>query len=90
MQYAACKFRPEDTRSYTYEWDGEPLKPGDIVKVADRSGGGWKRVTVVTVSDQAPPFACKPILGLYNPDLEPDAAKPSAGALDLSDDEITF
>lgn len=23
--YVACKFRPEDTRSYTYAWDGDPL-----------------------------------------------------------------
>ncbi|RIV79539.1 hypothetical protein [Pelagerythrobacter aerophilus] len=73
MQYVACKFRPEDKRAYTYEWEGEPLTKGDIVKVPDKSGDGWQRVTVDAISDEAPPFACKPILGLYTPDVEPDA-----------------
>lgn len=93
--YVACKFRPEDSRSYTYEWEGEPLNKGDFVKVPDRSGDGWKRVTVDSVSEKAPPFPCKPILGIYNPDLEPDEADETAGTtavnpLDLADDEITF
>lgn len=65
MLYVACKFREEDSRSYTYEWDGEPLEPGDMVKVPDRSGDGWKRVVVASVTDQAPPFPCKPILGRF-------------------------
>lgn len=68
--FVACKFRPEDARTYTYEWEGETLNPGDIVKVADNRSDGWKRVTVVSVTNVAPPFVCKPILGLYNPDLE--------------------
>lgn len=70
MQYVACKFRPEDTRSYTYTWDGEPLAPGDEVKVADARSDGWKRVTVVSTTDEAPPFACKPILGRVEPDAD--------------------
>lgn len=78
MQYAACKFRPEDTRTYTYAWDGEPLAPGDQVKVADNRSDGWKRVTVVSVADEAPPFECKPILGKDEAetlaDEQPDAA----------------
>lgn len=69
-QYVACKFRSEDARTYTYEWNGEPLESGDIVKVPDNRSDGWKRVTVVSVSDQAPPFPCERILGLYNPDIE--------------------
>jgi hypothetical protein len=89
--YVACKFRPEDSKAFTYEWEGEPLKSGDIVKVPDARSNGWKRVTVVSIADEAPPFPCKPILGLYNPDLEPEtAAKPAVDPLDLSDDEITF
>lgn len=89
--YVACKFRPEDKRSYTYEWEGEPLEPGDIVKVPDAREDGWKRVTVVSISDEAPPFACKPILGLYNPDVEPDTiAENVVDPLDLSDDEIAL
>lgn len=77
-QFVACKFRPEDSRTYTYTWDGEPLQPGDFVKVADARSDGWKRVTVVSITDEAPTFACKPILGFYNPDVEPDA--PTADA----------
>ena len=66
--FVACKFRPEDTRSYTYTWDGDALAPGDLVKVADARADGWKRVIVVSVTDEAPPFQCKPILGRYEPD----------------------
>ena len=33
-QYLACKFRPADTRTYTYQWDGaEPFAVGDKVTV---------------------------------------------------------
>lgn len=49
-QFVACKFRPGDRRSYTYHWDGEPLAPGDEVKVPDKSGDGWSRVIVDSVS----------------------------------------
>jgi hypothetical protein len=88
MQYVACKFRPEDSRSYTYEWDGEPFAIGDEVKVPDRSGDGWKRVTVASVSDQAPPFPCKPIIGRYEPEAPSEAAKPEAG--DTVEDDDAF
>lgn len=69
-QFVACKFRPEDGRSYTYEWTGEPLAVGDMAKVADRSGDGWKRVHVVGVSDEAPTFPTKPILGKFEPSAD--------------------
>jgi hypothetical protein len=68
-QYVACKFRDYDTRTYTYHWDGEPFAAGDIVRIEDRDGDGWKRVTVVSVSDQKPAFSTKPILG---PFIEPE------------------
>lgn len=58
MQYIACKFRPDDSRSYTYSYEGD----------------GWKRVEVVSISDQAPPFACKPILGKCEPEPEGQTA----------------
>ncbi len=77
-QYVACRFRPTDTRTYTYVHDGEPLKPGDMVKVADARSDGWKRVEVVSISDEAPPFACKPVLGLAEPE-EPAAAEDEQG-----------
>lgn len=73
-QYVACKFREEDTRSYTYQWDGEPLAVGDLVKVADNRSDGWKRVIVTAVDGDKPPFDCKPILGKVEaPDPEPEA-----------------
>lgn len=87
-QFAACKFRDTDKRSYTYHWDGEPLKPRDVVKVADRSGDGWVRATVVFVTDRAPEYATKPILGKVDPDPpkelplddEPMGFNPHSGA----------
>jgi hypothetical protein len=62
-QYVACRFRPEDQRTYTYHNDGEPVDVGDVVKVADWKLGGWKRVDVVSIADAAPTFPTKPILG---------------------------
>ena len=70
--YVQCKFRPNDARTYTYAWDGEPLNKGDIVRVPDKIGTGWQRVTVESISDEAPPYKCKQILGLFNPDVEPN------------------
>jgi hypothetical protein len=67
-QFVACKFQPADARQYTYVWDGEPLAEGDQVKVADARSDGWKRVYVVSISDEAPPFECKPILGKVDPE----------------------
>ncbi len=68
MQYVAVKFQPWDQRTYTYHNDAEPVSVGDQVKVPDNRGDGWKRVEVVAVSDEQPPFATKPILGRIEPD----------------------
>ncbi|SNT20224.1 hypothetical protein [Sphingopyxis indica] len=88
-QFVACKFRSSDTRTYTYANDGDPVAPGDMVKVPDRSGDGWKRVHVVSISDDAPPFECKPILGLAP--QEEDAAPETETAADpLDGDEMPF
>lgn len=89
-QYCACKFRSTDARSFTYHYDGdEPLEVGDYVKVPDRSGEGWKRVEIVSISDEEPAFPTKGIIGLYNPDLEPSpppsADTPQAGSVDEID-----
>lgn len=61
-QYVACRFNPWDQRTYTYHNDGPPVAVGDFAKVTDRSGDGWKRVEVMKVTDEAPPFETKPIL----------------------------
>lgn len=79
MAFVSVKFRPEDTRTYTYEWDGEALSPGDEVKVADNRSDGWKRVTVVSTTDKAPDFACKPILGRAPP------PEPKAGLVEATE-----
>ena len=76
-QFVAVKFRTSDTRTFTYTWDGEPLAEGDQVRVADRSGDGWKVVFVVSTTDEAPPFACKPILGRH---VEEEPATPIEAA----------
>lgn len=86
-KYIACKFRPEDGRSYTYHYDGdEPIAPGDVVKVEDARGDGWKRVHVVMVGDEKPHFPTKPILGKIDPDAEILAAQEAAAA---GDDPLT-
>lgn len=73
-QFCKCKFRDSDSRSFTYANDGAPVAPGDLVKVPDaRDPSAWKKVRVVEVGDKAPPFACKPILGLAE-DEAPSAA----------------
>ncbi|WP_420137859.1 hypothetical protein [Sphingomonas sp.] len=86
--FVACKFRPTDARTFTYTWDGEPLAPGDFVKVPDARSDGWKRVEVVSISDDAPPFACKPIIGKIDPDAEILAAI-EAGTTDPKPDALT-
>lgn len=73
-QFITCRFRPEDSRTYTYRNDGDPVRSGDCVKVPDnRDPTAWKRVSVVDVDVPEPSFSCKPILGLYTGD-EVDAA----------------
>ncbi len=88
MQFVAVKFRPEDSRLYTYEWNGEPLAIGDLVKVPDNRSDGWKRVTVASISDEAPPFACKAILGKVDPDAD-ILAKIEAGTAEPKPDALT-
>lgn len=78
-QFVACKFRIADTRTFTYANDGPPVADGDVVRVPDpRGGDGWKKVFVVSVTDEEPPYDCKPILGLHVED------EPAADALPLA------
>jgi hypothetical protein len=77
-QFIACKFRSSDICTYTYHNDGEPVAVGDFVKVADRSGDGWKKVEVAEIDVVEPTrFPTKPILGKFEP--EPEAEATEAG-----------
>lgn len=73
--YVAVRFNPNQSRTYTYRHDGdEPLEAGQMVRVpAPRDEDGWKAVEVESVTDEEPPFACKPILGLHTPEDEGNA-----------------
>lgn len=59
-QFVACRFRPGDTRLYTFANDGEPVKEGDFVEAISR--GSPKTVEVCSVGFEAPPYACNPVL----------------------------
>lgn len=74
-QYLACKFRPKDSRLYTYHNDGPPVACGDVVRVPDRSGDGWQRVTVHEIDYIPPPYTTKAILG-RDDDPEPAPKAP--------------
>lgn len=92
-QYVAVKFRIADTRTYTYVWNGpEELAEGDQVKVADNRSDGWKRVYVVSISNEAPPFDCKPILGKAEPEPRETVsdALVAAGSRDPLDAPLEF
>ena len=70
MQYVQCKFRENDSRSYTYHNEGAPVAAGDVVRIKDREGLGWQKVFVVGVTFDAPKFATKPIIGIHIEDDE--------------------
>jgi hypothetical protein len=73
-QFVAVQFGGAG-RSYTYRNDGKPVAVGDSVVVASR--GGEATVKVLEITDEAPPFATKPIIRKA-PDKAPapDEAKP--------------
>lgn len=72
-RYIACKFRDSDTRTYTYHYEGgEPLSPGDKVRVPDRTGDGYKVVIVADVDPPPPDFTTKPIIGRHVDEDEGD------------------
>lgn len=71
LQYLACKFRPADSRTYTYSWDGEtPLAPGDKVQVDSPRDEGRMTIEVAAIVPK-PSFPTKPIIG-----KAPEAVKP--------------
>lgn len=70
--FVSVKFRPSDSRIYTYAYDGEAaLEAGQAVYVETKDG--QKVVTVHAVGVEEPAFQCKQILGPVPPkeDAEP-------------------
>lgn len=64
-RYVAVRFKPQDSRTYTYHFDGEQLGAGDQVVVSTNRGPAT--VTVVSVSDEKPSFETRPIIGKERP-----------------------
>lgn len=90
-RYVTVKFKDTDTRTYTYQWDGDTLFPGDRVKVPDNRSDGWKRVTVVEDGVATPPFACKAILGrVEDVPEEPQADVAATNSSDDLDTSLPF
>ena len=63
-QYLAVKFRPGDSRTFTYHWDGEPMAVGQEAKAPRKDGDGWSRVTVAAITTKPTAFETKALLGL--------------------------
>jgi len=78
-QFVACAFRPGDTRTYTYHFDGEPLAKGDRVVVSGKRGPSI--VHVVSISDQKPLFETKPL-------VDRERVAPNRDAVAAPDPEI--
>lgn len=74
-KYVLVKFKPEDTRAYTYLAGDTALAIGDEVLVPMGRGDGEKRVIVDGFSDDEPAFACKAVIGLAPPREEATVPK---------------
>ncbi len=70
-QFVAVKFRPSDKRTWTYHNDRAPVACGDVVKVPPRFGSGWQRATGHEITDEAPAFETKAIMGVVQDDPPP-------------------
>lgn len=60
MKYVKVRF-PNSAREYTYVCDDDTVQPTDEVQVTTRSGQSMT-LPVTEVSDNQPPFPCKPAL----------------------------
>lgn len=76
-QFVRCVFRETDLRSFTYHNDAEPVAVGDVVRVPNKDGIGWKKVFVVGLTDEKPSFPTKSIIGPHVEDAEPKAPAPA-------------
>ena len=68
-QFIACRFRPTDSRTYTYHNDGDPVEVGDDVEVETKQG--VKTVSVAEIVDE-PSFPTKAILRKLEPESNDD------------------
>lgn len=75
-QYVKCRFAADDKRKYTYHNDGDPVAPGDMVRVETKDGA--KTVEVVAVGDEKPNFKTKPVLGKAEAERADEAANAPA------------
>ena len=78
-QFIQCKFRPTDSRAYTYSNDGPEVAEGDLVKVANARAGATSIIHVVSVGLDEPSFGCVAIIGKHVP--EPDTLADDADLL---------
>lgn len=60
MKYIKVRF-PGQSREYTYECDDDTIQPTDEVQVTTPRGQTLE-LSVIEVSDNKPPFACKPAM----------------------------
>lgn len=78
MKYVKVRF-PGGGREFTYECSDDSVQPTDEVQITTPTGA-LMTLSVTEVSDNVPPFACKPALKLAS------APAPSHN----NDDEIPF
>jgi len=60
VKYIKVRF-PGASREYTYECDDDSISPNDEVQITTAKGVNMI-LPVVEVSDNRPPFACKPAM----------------------------
>lgn len=78
MKYVKVRF-PGGVREFTYSCKDDTVQPTDEVQITTPTGA-LMTLSVTEVSDNQPPFACKPALKL--------ASAPSGNT--STDDEIPF
>lgn len=63
-QYLTIAYKEGTTKTYTFHNDGEPVEPGDVVKLPDRrDSDSWVKGYVHDEVEQ-PAFETKGILGV--------------------------
>lgn len=75
-RYIAVTFNEGDRKTFTYHEmaaeDAAPLMPGDVGQIVDHRTGRLKRVHVVSIIKDKPPFPTKPIERYVAPPTDDD------------------